>query len=181
MTGDEFLQAIQSRSARIAVGASAVRGRGNVGTVPAARNFLRALKLAPFGVSNRAAFARELDRATDALRMALPSKARHWGLARKLLNIFLRDCLYTSYIDTAYNMQRAQALLELPLDSITAKELRRSVGGGRLPAWPGVKHLTPEISALFQQVATREAQRRGIARVHLDAVWWSVSRDGDAN
>ena len=93
---------------------------------------------------------------------------------------FLRDSLHTSYLAQAFHLVRVEQFLELPLDSITAKQLRQVAGGVGLPRWPGVQHVTQPISARFQAVATREAESRGIARVHLDAVWWSVSRDADA-
>lgn len=176
MTADQVLNAIQSSAARGAVGASTVRGRGNSGTASAARAFLRTIDLKPFGLG-RAAFAAALDRSTDELRAALPRAARRWGLARKVLNIFLRNCLYNSYLNAHFGLDRAEALFELPLDSITALHVKRAAGRGALPPWPGVKHLTPLLSAKFQAAAADEAARMRIARVHLDAVWWSVSRD----
>src|SRR6266404_909568 len=98
MTKKDFLAAIQSRTARVSIGASAARGRGNKGAVKASREFLSTLKLAPFGVKNRRTFETLLNRATIRLVSALPRKAQRWGLARKFLNIFLRDCLYTTYL-----------------------------------------------------------------------------------
>ena len=179
MIKDEVLKAIQSRAARIAVGASTVRGRGNAGTVAAARAFLRSLDLTPFGPNAAISFAEALNRSTEELRSALPRDARHWGIARKVANIFLRDCLYTTYLDSAFSLRRQESLFELPLDAITALHLKRTAGRGVLPRWPGVKHLTPSLSAEFQQAASAEATKRGIPRIHLDAIWWSVSRDDD--
>lgn len=176
MKKSEFLGTIQSRVARIAVGPSTVRGKGNKGVVKAARAHLRALDLSAFSV-RPAAFRAVLDRETKALVAALPRSARHWGIARKLLNIFLRDCLYTGYLEAAYRLSRAEQAYEIPLDSITAKHLKLVAGGGVLPRWPGVKYATPSLSDQYQRVAGEEAVRRGVARVHLDAVWWSVSRD----
>ncbi len=177
MADSELLAAFQSRVARIAVGASTVRGRGNAGVVDASRRFLRELDLGAFGRTGNGFFIVGLDRATEALRASLPRGARRWGLARKVLNIFLRDCLYTTYLDAAYGLGGNEARLELPLDSITARHLKRAAGRGALPSWPGVRNLTPELSAMFQDAAASEARSRGIARVHLDAIWWSVSRD----
>jgi hypothetical protein len=177
MADDQLLQAFQSRAARVAVGASTVRGRGNAGVVAASREFLRHLDLAGFGDPRERSFNRRLDAATDALRRSLPRGARHWGLARKVMNIFLRDCLYTTYLDRAFGLRRSEAYFELPLDAITATHLKRAAGRGRLPAWSGVRHLTAPVSATFQEAAAAEAKRRGIQRVHLDAIWWSVSRD----
>jgi hypothetical protein len=175
----DFLKAVQSRVARIAVGASTVRGRGHAGTVAAARRFLRHVDLAAFGVKP-AEFQQALDRQTNALLAELPRGARHWGIARKLLNIFLRDCLYTTYLESAYSLNRAEDAFEIPLDSITALHLKRLAGRGGIPRWPGVKYLTPPLSEQFQKAATAGAARERIARVHMDAVWWSQSRDEDA-
>ncbi len=180
MADDVFLSIVQSRAARIAIGASTVRGRGNTGTVAVCRSFLRALDLTPFGTSDAAEFSVALDRSTGALQAVLPRNARHWGIARKALNIFLRDALYTTYLDESFNLRQAEAFFEIPLDSITAKELKRAAGTGALPPWPGVKHLTPSVSTQFQQAALQEAKRQRFARIHLDALWWSVGRDGEA-
>ncbi|SRR6266487_1924853 len=177
MNEAEFLSTIQSRTARVAIGASTVRGRGNAGTVAASRQFLRSLPLQRFALSDPSRFATQLDRTTEDLSAALPPNAQHWGLARKILNIFLRDCLYTTYLSEAYELQRAEKFLELPLDSITARQLQLIAGRGVLPRWPRVRHLTPDVSARYQAVAAKEAKARKIARAHLDALWWSAGRD----
>lgn len=179
MTENDFLKAVQSRVARVSVGASTVRGRGNSGVVAASRRYLRQIDLRQFGRPTKAGFAKHLDAATHALCSGLPRGARHWGLARKVMNIFLRDCLYTTYLDAAFGLRENEAFFELPLDSITAIQLKRAAGRGKLPAWPGVKHLTEPLSIVFQEAATDEAVRRGISRIHLDAIWWSASRDHD--
>ena len=180
MTRLKFLKTIQSRTARGAVSPSAVRGRGHRGTVAAARLFLRQVDLRLFGCSNAGDFARALNSTTVQLQNALPSETQKWGIARKVLNIFLRDCLYTTYLERAYRLRRAEHLFELPLDSITGTALKRAAGRGGLPKWPGVKHLKSSLSAKFQRAAGVEATRQGIARVHLDAVWFSIARDENA-
>jgi hypothetical protein len=176
-TGSQLLRAIQSRAARVSVGASTVRGRGNAGVVAASRTYLSGLDLKRFGTPTKGQFFNRLDAATTELRESLPRGAKHWGLARKVLNIFLRDCLYTTYLDAAFELRKNVAHFELPLDSITAVHLVRAAGRGKLPKWPGVKHLTESVSAQFQEAASVEAVRRGIPRIHLDAIWWSASRD----
>jgi hypothetical protein len=180
MTDDQFLRTIQGRVARVAIGASTVRGRGNKGTVKACRSFLRRLDLSRFGSKDGAAFGLALNRSTKALQAKLPRSAQRWGIARKALNIFLRDAFYTTYLDAAFHLRQAESLFEIPLDSITATTLKRVVGKGALPRWPGVKRLTPSLSAIFQKAAAVEAGKLGIARVHLDAIWWSADRDKDA-
>ncbi len=166
-----FIVAAQSRAARIAVGASATRRSGK-GTVEAARAYLRSLELAQFSVAKPRLFRDRVDRVTDELRRALPPKAGTWGLARKLINIFLRDALYTTYLCEEFGLGAAENLFELPLDSITSWYLRYYAGRGVLPRWRGVKRLSVEVSDKYQESAMRYAATRGLARVHLDTYWW---------
>jgi hypothetical protein len=114
-------------------------------------------------------FHEHLDGETDRLRAALKG-AGSFGLARKLLNIFLRDALYTTYLAEAFELAHAEHLLEIPLDRIVADKLRENA---KLPRWLGVKHLTVEDSAAYQAAAAEcAAGRDPPGRVHLDTYWW---------
>ena len=166
-----FIRATQWRAARIAAGASATRRQGK-GAAKAAREYFCRLDLRRFGVSRRRLFRERLDRATHGLVSALPAGAQSWGLARKLLNIFLRDSLYTTYLVGHFHLMKAEPFLEIPLDSITARRLRENAGRRVLPRWRGVKHLTGEANERYQSYAAHVACARGIARVHLDTFWW---------
>ena len=178
MTTSPFLKAVQARTARVAVGPSAVRRQGT-GSAKAAREFFASLDLNRFSRAGPRTFRITLDKVTEELVSALPKKARSWGLARKLLNIFLRDSLYTTYLKEAYDLDVIEPLLEVPLDSITATKIKRAGGRGALPAWPGVKNLASALSDRLQSAAEAEAKVRGVARVHLDTFWWG-QRDGAA-
>ena len=169
-------RAIRSRVARMAVSSSTVRGRP-AGTIESARRFLRSLPLRPFAEGDGAVFQRALDRTTTRLRKALPMGAQQWGLARKILNIYLRDCAYSAHLRSAYCVGRIESFLELPLDSVTAGRLRQSEEGTALPRWPGVGGITAEAHAQYQRVAAQVARARSIKRVHLDVFWWSEERD----
>ena len=170
VTKARFLRTIQYRAVRAAVGTSATRGSGTSGVGKSARGFLVRLNLAQFGINNQHAFRRTLDRTTKRLQRELPKRGRSWGLARKLLNIFLRDSLYTGYLSRAYGLGAAERFLEVPLDSITAKRIREKVP--ELTPWPGVKHTSPEMSAAYQAAALLLARKHRVSRVHLDAYWW---------
>jgi len=123
------------------------------------------LKLDRFATRDRAAFERALDRHTRRLIAVLPQRGASWGHARKLLNIFLRDSLYTGYLSKAYGLTSAEGLLEIPLDSITAKRIRKVAP--ELPRWRGVRHLDPHVSAAYQ--AARSAG--GETRAHSAGTW----------
>ncbi|CAN5505721.1 hypothetical protein BH18VER1_BH18VER1_14100 [soil metagenome] len=103
-----------------------------------------------------------MDDHTERLQGSLPAPARHWGIARKALNIFLRDALYTTYLNERFGLRQAEPFFEVPLDMLTATEIKRASGRASLPAWPGVKHILPPLS---QPVPKRcrcagKAQRR---------------------
>lgn len=172
----DFISAIQRRTAQVAVSASAARGQGAPGLVKAAREYLAKLPLAQFGVSRPVLFRARLDQTTRQLKDVLPEKGRNWGVARKLLNIFLRDALCTTYLSEHFRLESGKGFYELPLDSITASHLRREVPRGQLPRWLGVKHLVVEVSDQYQAAAATVANAHGIARVHLDAFWWAGPR-----
>jgi hypothetical protein len=146
------------------------------GTVRAARKYLARLSLSRFGTTSHAQFANELDRATRQLLTRLPKKARHWGRARKGLNIFLRSCLYTAYLRDAYKLGLAERFFEVPLDGITGDRLWRE-SGDSLPRWKTVQGLGKETSTQYQAAAATLAAQNGFARVHLDAIWWGKRED----
>jgi hypothetical protein len=147
-----------------------------VGTIDAARAFLSVVPLRSFAVAEDGPFRNQLEQTTEELRAALPRGAQTWGTARKALNVFLRDAMYCVYLDEAFQLRQAEQLLELPLDSITSRYLRKAALPGELPLWPGVRALRQDISDRFQAVASRVASQRGLARVHLDAFWWGKDR-----
>ena len=179
MTTADLLRAIQHRTARVAIGSSSMRGAGNTGVVTAARTHLGRLDLRPFGTRDDDRFRVALNSATTRLRAALPEEARCWGLARKGLNIFLRDCLYTVYLQERYHLDRAKPFFEVPLDSISARHIR-ALDEDVLPRWRGVKALDYRTSKRYQDAAARIAASKGILPVHLDAIWWGLRESDDA-
>lgn len=176
-TQAELLKALQVRAARIALGPFTTRGRGSAGAVKAGREFLNFLPVAQFGTSNLQKFRSALEAGTLGLKDAFPRGSRYWGLARKGLNIFLRDCLYTVYLRDAHSLNLAERFFEVPLDSLTGEALFK-VAAGRLPRWHTVRGLTRELSDEYQAIASEYADSKGIARVHLDVFWWGTRLDG---
>jgi hypothetical protein len=104
-----------------------------------------------------------------------------WGLARKVLNIFLRDCYYNGLLMNTYKLKSAERFFEVPLDSVVAKALKAGQPRGALPPWRGVKHLSPEDSARFQEAALALCRSWNIARVHLHTFLWVRGADRSRN
>lgn len=155
-----------------AIPANAIRNPGAPGVLGAVRGFLRRLSLARFCSRSRARFEAHLDAAMERLRRRLPTEAHNWGVARKALNLFLRDCAYDHHLRARYGLATIEPWLEVPLDSYMAKKLRKSQRGKGLERWPFLRHLDRTVSARYQKVAQQVANRKGICRVHLDLYWW---------
>jgi len=145
--------------------------------VLALRQVLNKLDLTPFATRRAGDFRRALDLATRRVAKSLPQPAQSWGLARKCLNIYLRDCFYSRFLSTEYGLGRSEKWYEIPLDSVVAKGLR-NLSGHDLPRWPGVRYLEPDVSDLYQAAATSLSRQWGITRVHLDTYLWVTGRAG---
>jgi len=172
----QLLRMFQHFAAVEAVGTSAVRGQP-AGTKKAIQDVLKTTNLSRMPRHSRVEFTRWLDRQTGRVRRRLPSRAKPWGIARKALSLFLRDCLYNHYLRTAYDLTAVERWLEIPLDGVVARALKRKAERGALPKWPGLKHVTADVSAPFQEFAEELANRIGLpARVFLDNYLWLKNR-----
>ena len=133
-----LIRAIKTRAAVVAVGPSTARGQGAPGVVSALRLALDEVPLKRFAQSRQRGFVSALDASTERVASALPRRARSWGLARKCLNIYLRDCFYNSYLREEYDLAVAEQWFEVPLDRVVADGLKEHLAAD-LPRWPGVK------------------------------------------
>jgi hypothetical protein len=175
-----LVRALIERQAQLAVGASTARGQAT-GTVRALRAALTKVRLEEFCVVSKPEFLRALDRNTRKIQDQLPPSASSWGLARKVLNIFLRDCYYNGLLMRRFGLKCAERFFEVPLDSVVAKGLKSHHPRGALPRWPGVKHLKPDDSVLFQEAALAMCRSWRITRVHLDTFLWVRGRTSPPN
>ncbi len=87
---EEFFKALHRRVANTSIVPSTARGMVPRGTVFAARNYLAMIELGTLKKQTEDEFFELLNKETEMLLRELPEGARHWGEARKFLNIFLR-------------------------------------------------------------------------------------------
>ena len=167
----DFIQTVQDKVAISAVPPSTFRG-SKAGLTAGVRNFLKRLDLSEFAVSDPKRFAARLERATSQMQLALSRQGVTWGIARKALNLFLRDAFYNTYLRKRFKLPRAEACYEIPLDGVVAKGLRRRFPK-QLPPWPGVRPLTKKVSHVYQAAAMKEAQKMDLSPVHLDIYLWT--------
>lgn len=177
-----FISALRRHQARVSITQPTVRSQGP-GTLHKAWAFFSTdLDLRRLRTSSERSYLGRLDDATVALakRLGTP-KSRgssrsigSWGLARKLLNIYIRDCVYSRMLCAHYRLEAIEQFLEVPLDSFTGKALNAEAKARgqthRLPDWQSIKGLEREESDRFQAFASELAEERGHARVHLDVL-----------
>ena len=147
-----FTHLMQFRVANLSVDAASVRNMGPSGSIAAAREFLKKIDLRNF--ADPTSFPESLDAGTLLLKSILPDGGRHWGSARKFMNLFLRDATYNYHLREAFGLHRVESELELPLDSHSARGLRDHAPDAQLPTWRSVIHLTPAESDKYQRVAS---------------------------
>jgi len=173
---DRFYWDMQRYIAVTTIGPSTLRNQGASGVIKAAQKYLAVVDLAEFNAEKEEEFLSALDVQTDRLRAALPSGAQHWGAARKALNVFLRDVCYNRFLCEKHGLASLEDWMEIPLDGLVAQALKRKAGRGRLPRWPGISELTPDVSGPFQAFARRIAASMGISRMRL----WVEEREGNS-
>lgn len=168
----EILTNLRLRTAELSVGASTVRGLGVPGVVRAARSALKRVNLKRFRVRSRQAFRRALDRETEVIRRSLPRGAQHWGVARKVLNVFLRNIVHNRHLSEAFGVRHIDEWLELPLDRQVGEGIRAEREGAHLPRWHTIKGLEPRVGEDFQEAARAHAAVVGVSSILLEYLWW---------
>jgi len=169
---------IQKRIANTAVGTSTVRGQPK-GTVTIARKNLQLINLKDFSCSSEDQFRKVLDVYTEKLKNDLPSKS--WGIARKVLNIFLFQAAHDVFLNRNYSLEGIIAFLEVPLDNPNAKKLKRiAKSKGKSLDWKNIYSLSPETSNEFQEYAKKYAsQKYNCESCDLDIYWWSAEESNN--
>jgi len=168
----EYLKRVQRYVANIGISGSSLRNQGAKGVVGSARHFLASLDLNSLREMEPAEYSEWLESVTCSLRDFLPEGARRWGAARKAVNVFMCHAFLNKDLSATYGLTRFGEVMETPLDSVAAKELRKQASRARLPQWPGVGRLDPDVSRKYQDVASEIAKQHGIPRACLDVVLW---------
>jgi hypothetical protein len=178
---EEFNDLMLKRVANVAISAGTAQKMGPVGTVNSARIFLSEKNNIKtlIEAKDTNSFTEALDITTDKLLQKLPREAahrptgRHWGSARKFLNIFLRDCFYNYDLRNEYTLAKWEPWLEIPLDSHVANGIiKNSAEKDDLPPWSTVIGLAKN-SGLYQDAAAKIARDiYKTHRIHLDLVYW---------
>jgi hypothetical protein len=154
------------------VGPSTIRGQRSPGLARILRELLAKIELQKHADCPTSGFSELLNKDTKAIQKKMTESARHWGIARKVINIFLRSATYNSFLRDEFQLDRLEEYLEIPLDSLTVKGLKIRSPRGSLPRWGGVKHLADSDSLSFQLRASEIAEELGSHRVHLDIFLW---------
>lgn len=169
------------RIANLAIAPGTLRNPGARGVPRAVREFLVKMDLDRFSNTSLSDFQRELNEQTEKLRTALPEGAKHWGIARKAINIYLFEAFYHKEISRRYKLESLKHFLEVPLDSQTSarikskgctmeNKLERDMAT-RLK-WNSIKGLSRDDSEKFQWLASRIASSMGCDRVELELFFW---------
>jgi len=172
----DYLKRVRQWVANIAIGPSTLRNQGAPGVNDAARAFLRTLDLMAIKPTR---YHETLNEWTGQLLTKLPEGARNWGTARKAINVFMVAAFFNRVLSKEYNLEQLGNVLETPLDSQAAYEMRRRarMKGRRLPRWSTITGLGSESSQQFQAYALELARGLGLCRAELDLVLWRSAKE----
>jgi len=181
MTQNDFIDKIHKRLSIVSVGASALRNQGASGIVDIARDyFYQSISLDDYfeKLSSPDKFRKFLDDHTVKLLQSFPTDGKSWGAARKGLNLFLRETVYSKFISDHFKLptdlndfNNLIRNLEVPLDFDVATGIYKD-RNGTIPKWISIKKLTENVSDIYQREALAISQSKKIARVHLDLLYW---------
>lgn len=127
---------------------------------------------------NKVQFKKQLDDHTEKLKEQLPTKS--WGIARKVLNIFLFQTTHDVLLNKIRPLNNVIAYLELPLDNANAKKLQKLARKESIRLdWSNIYSLEPEDSNRFQKYAKQIASCvYKCERCYLDLYWWRSRTTG---
>ena len=176
-----FYNLLQRRLAQVAIGPSAIRNQGAPGLITILRDYLEKridLKLFIDSLDDEAKYKAFLNKHTSNIVEKFPNHAKSWGAARKGLNLFLREIVYSHFFSTQFSFPNEfnkfnefVKFMEVPLDKEVANGLIFD-SNGLLPKWVSIKYLTLEESYRYQNQALIIATKEQIARVNLDLMYW---------
>ncbi|MBK8087819.1 MAG: hypothetical protein IPK31_07665 [Chitinophagaceae bacterium] len=181
MTEEQFYQLLHRRLSQIAIGASAIRNQGSGGLIKILREYFeKEVNLEHFikSLVDETQYRGFLDGHTSHILSLFPDTAQSWGAARKGLNLFLREVVYSKFFSTRFSLpgnfddfNLLVKFMEVPLDKEVAHGLIID-SIGHLPKWINIKHLTPALSEIYQSQAFIIAKQENVARVNLDLKYW---------
>lgn len=176
MKNKDFLTLMQRYVANIAISGSTLRNQGAENVVENARNFLATVDLGAFRRIDPSRYAEQLDVWSAELQQELPDGAKHWGTARKALNVFMVQVFLNKHLAEEYGLEKFKDVLEIPLDSQATAELRRRAGRRKLPRWESIRGLREKDSLRYQEFASVVAAEEELPRACLDIMLWRASK-----
>jgi len=176
------LDALQTYVAAASVGPSTVRSYPGE-TKSICQRHLSSLNLRPLRQGSPSDFRTFLTRQTQSLirklssNSALPIPESYFGVARKVVNIFLHNAYYNQFLCEHFSLWRHVESYEVPLDSKVARGIRadsRSLGLAFEPSWEwsSLRAFDASTNQRYQELARAIAESMATYRVHLDDYYY---------
>ena len=111
-----------------------------------------------------------LDSYTSKLKQKItkPIQSEHWGMCRKAINLYLRDCYYNKTLNEHFNLDKVANSLETPIDSFAMKALAKYTSFVKKSA---IKALDKNTHQEWQKAAKTFAQANKLPnRVDTDLI-----------
>lgn len=102
-----------------------------------------------------------LDSYTSKLKqkIAKPIHPEHWGMCRKAINLYVRDCYYNKILNEHFSLDKVANDLETPIDSFAMKALAKHTSFVKKST---IKALNKNTHQEWQKAAKLFAQENGL-------------------
>ena len=101
-------------------------------------------------------------------KIAKPIHAEHWGMCRKAINLYLRDCYYNKVLNEHFKLGKIAAYLETPIDSLAMRNIGKYTSAVKKST---IKMLNKTTHQEWQKAATNFVKATCLAnRVDADLI-----------
>ena len=176
MNQNEWVEHLRKHYAIASVGGSTLMHQSGKG-----RNFrtqqylINNLSFEDIASLDKTGFQTFLDNKTTELSRELPKPDNgrpNWGAARKVLNIFLRQCAMNKDINSFFELNRIEGYLEVPLDNHIVEKIDENADTSFAPNFK-IRDLTKKVSDEIQKKASDIATEKEVNRYELDVLFWN--------
>lgn len=177
MEEKEWINHIIRYVVNISVGPSTLRGQSAKGKNHIARKYLRKMSLSELSkIKSQKSFNELLTQHTESLSGKLPISKKNysnWGAARKVINIYLIQCVLNRHLYEHYKLKSIEKFMEVPLDSHTFNHIKKKSKNLDASQSFRIINLTPELNKIIQLAARVIANDEyKCYRYKLDPIFW---------
>jgi len=181
MEGPMWIEKVRGHLAIASVGNTTLMMQSGKGRVSRSQQFLiTKMQLDHISDLDESEFKEYLNKKTNALSKQLlrPDNLQpNWGAARKVINIYLRQCSMNKDLNKYFSLNKVEPFLEVPLDNHVVKKIDEK-SKTKYSKTFRIKTLKKTENGKIQTLASNLASNESLHRYELDVLYWNHKKLG---